>query len=103
MALNTIMFKDDVPNMVMSRSHLPLYLQLAAEFRRHIESGEWAATKQLPTLEALMESYNVSRMTLRQALGVLESEGLIWRARGKGTFVEPRRPRPPALAIPTSW
>ncbi|NYT36409.1 GntR family transcriptional regulator [Allopusillimonas soli] len=88
---------------VMNRSRLPLYLQLAAEFRRCIDSGMWPRGERLPTLETLMQSYDVSRMTLRQALSVLESEGLIRRARGKGTFVEPRRDHPVALAIPTSW
>lgn len=97
------MSRNDLHNVVMNRSQLPLYLQLAAEFRSLIESGTWSATQQLPSLQALMESYSVSRMTLRQALGVLESEGLIRRARGKGTFVEPRRERPVALAIPTTW
>ena len=93
----------ELNNAVMNRSRLPLYLQLAAEFRRCIDSGSWPQAERLPSLETLMESYKVSRMTLRQALSVLESEGLIRRARGKGTFVEPRRDSPAALAIPTSW
>ncbi|WP_202411773.1 GntR family transcriptional regulator [Paracandidimonas lactea] len=88
---------------VMSRSRLPIYLQLAAEFRHCIESGAWPESQRLPTLEALMASYQVSRMTLRQALSVLESEGRISRARGKGSFVMPRAPQAPSLAIPTSW
>lgn len=92
----------DRNNGVMSRSRLPLYLQLAAEFRRCLDSGAWPPSHQLPTLESLMDTYGVSRMTLRQALGVLESEGLISRARGKGTFVTPRSVAP-RLEIPTTW
>jgi len=97
------MSKAELNNAVMNRSRLPLYLQLAAEFRRCIDSGAWPESERMPSLEMLMESYKVSRMTLRQALSVLESEGLIRRARGKGSFVEPRRASPAVLAIPTSW
>lgn len=87
----------------MSRSRQPLYLQLAAEFRRCLDSGLWPAGEQIPTLEALMQTYQVSRMTLRNALGVLESEGLISRGRGKGTFATLRNGAAHSLSLPTSW
>src|SRR5690606_8957478 len=87
----------------MSRSRQPLYLQLAAEFRRCLESGVWPAGEQIPTLEALMQTYQVSRMTLRNALGVLESEGLISRGRGKGTFATQPSNRTHSLSLPTTW
>lgn len=88
---------------VMSRCRQPLYLQLAAEFRRLIDSGVWAVGQQIPSLEELIAQYQVSRMTLRHALGVLETDGMITRARGKGTFVQKRSSTQPALALPTSW
>jgi GntR family transcriptional regulator len=87
----------------MSRSRQPLYLQLAAEFRRLIDSGVWPVGQQIPSLEELMAQYQVSRMTLRNALGVLETDGMITRGRGKGTFVQQRSSTHPALALPTSW
>ncbi len=87
----------------MSRSRQPLYLQLAAEFRRCLESGAWAVGEQIPTLEALMRTYQVSRMTLRNALGVLETEGLISRGRGKGTFVTKASSTAYSLSLPTTW
>ena len=48
---------------------------------------------QLPTEHALCEEFSVSRETVRAALGTLEQDGLIERARGRGTFVArlPRR------------
>jgi len=87
----------------MSRSRQPLYLQLAAEFRRCLDSGAWPAGQQIPTLETLMQVYQVSRMTLRNALGVLEAEGLISRGRGKGTFARERSRSTYSLSLPTSW
>lgn len=87
----------------MARSRQPLYLQLAAEFRRSIESGAWPVGHQVPTLQDLMQTYKVSRMTLRNALGELESDRLIRRGRGKGTFVESRPASVTELQLPTTW
>src|SRR5690625_844333 len=87
----------------MSRSRQPLYLQLATEFRRCLESGAWPVGEKIPTLEALMQTYQVSRMTLRNALGVLEAEGLISRGRGKGTFARRRSSAAYSLSLPTTW
>ena len=87
----------------MSRSRQPLYLQLANEFRRCLDSGVWPVGHQIPPLHELMDTYQVSRMTLRNALGVLEADGLISRLRGKGTFVEKRSNTAYSLALPTSW
>lgn len=87
----------------MSRSRQPIYLQLANEFRRCLDSGAWPVGEQIPTLEALMQTYQVSRMTLRNALGVLEAEGLISRSRGKGTFARQRGSTAYSLSLPTTW
>lgn len=43
--------------------------------------------QQLPTEEALMEAYSVSRVTVRKAMDILVSEGALVRRQGKGTFV----------------
>lgn len=88
---------------VLSRSRQPLYLQLASEFRRQIRQGVWAEGSQIPSLEELMRDYQVARMTLRHALGILESEGLIRRSRGQGTFVNAHNPSVTELQLPTTW
>ncbi|MBL1405323.1 MAG: GntR family transcriptional regulator [Rhizobiales bacterium] len=67
-----------------------LYLQLSNIFRGRIESGEWAVGERIPTVEELYKAYGVAGMTIRQALGILEDEGLIERFRAKGTFVRAR-------------
>lgn len=71
----------------LSRSAVPRYLQLAMLFKQRIESNMWPAGEQIPTIEDLVEECGVARATVRQALGVLEDEGLLARFRAKGTFV----------------
>lgn len=88
---------------VLSRSRQPLYLQLAAEFRRLVDSDAWPVGSQIPRLEELMAQYQVSRMTVRQALGELEAEHMVRRGRGRGTTVERRTPRVSELQLPTTW
>lgn len=75
------------------RTGISLYLQLSNLFRSRIESGEWEVGARIPTVEELSKSYGVAGMTIRQALGILEDEGLIERFRAKGTFVraQPKR------------
>ena len=70
-----------------SEKHGTLYAQVANIFRQRIRAGQWAAGDQLPTLDDLEREFHVARVTLRQALNLLESEGMIWRRRGRGTFV----------------
>ncbi|MCM2252683.1 MAG: GntR family transcriptional regulator [Ramlibacter sp.] len=88
---------------IFSRSQQPLFLQVAAIFRRNIQSGAWAPGFRIPTLEELAAQTSVSRITLRQAFGVLEQEGLIRRGRGSGTFVNETIPEVFKLSLPTTW
>jgi len=50
-------------------------------------SGRLQSGEKLPSEEELRRHYGVSRITVRNALGRLEQEGLILRDRGRGTFV----------------
>ena len=72
-------------------SPLPLYYQLREEIRRNIEVGRWKAGEQIPIEDDLCRMYGVSKATVRQALAVFESEGLLRRIQGKGTFVSTPR------------
>jgi GntR family transcriptional regulator len=67
-----------------------LYAQVGNVMRQRIRSGRWPPGRQIPTLEQLEREFGVARVTLRQALSLLETEGLIWRGRGRGTFVTER-------------
>jgi GntR family transcriptional regulator len=87
----------------LSRSSVPRYLQLATLFRGLIESGQWAAARQIPIVDDLSTQYGVARATIRQALGILEAEGLITRQRAKGTFVSERVKQHLWLEMTTNW
>jgi GntR family transcriptional regulator len=66
---------------------IPLYYQLENILREKINSGEYRPGDSFPTEDQLGQSYQVSRITVRQALAALEKDSLITRARGKGSFV----------------
>src|SRR4029450_11396751 len=68
----------------------PLYQRIAAELRDTIASGQLPPGSQLPTEQELGERYQVSRNTVRLALGLLANEGIITSTPGRGTFVRDR-------------
>lgn len=65
----------------------PLYAQLEAILRKQIESGEYEKGELLPAEKLLMEQYQVSRVTVRQAMAALTQDGYIKSSRGIGTEV----------------
>ncbi|GAA5174962.1 hypothetical protein GCM10023321_79940 [Pseudonocardia eucalypti] len=70
-----------------ARGALPRYRQIAAEVRDAIESGQFAVGLLLPSEAELTGRFGVSRATVRQALDVLERDGLIETRPGKGRYV----------------
>lgn len=60
--------------------------------RRRLASGSLSAGDRLPSEPKLAEELGVSRVSTRTALAQLESEGLISRRRGSGTYVNSVRP-----------
>ena len=70
---------------------IPLFIQMAERLIGQIESGDLSPGEQLPPERDLSGKIGVTRMTLRRALQVLESQGLIVRKHGVGTFIaEPK-------------
>ena len=67
-------------------SPMPLYHQLKELLRNEIKQG-MRPGQQLPTEQELIQRYQLSRITVIQAIKALEQEGLVQRIRGKGTFV----------------
>ncbi|HEX7931518.1 MAG TPA: GntR family transcriptional regulator [Paraburkholderia sp.] len=70
---------------------LPRYQQLRDDLVSRIAAGEWAPEKAIATEAELGQFYNVSTGTVRKAIDLLVSDGVLTRTQGKGTFV--RRPR----------
>jgi len=82
---SSIRLDKDSPN--------PIYLQIAEGVGELLRSGVLPAGCVLPPERALCELFGISRMTLRQAMGLLDREGLIESRRGLGTVVTPTRLR----------
>jgi GntR family transcriptional regulator len=68
---------------------LPLWYQVAQSLRATILARRPEDPLRLPTEAALAASFGVSLVTIRQALGTLEEDGLISRQRRRGTFIRP--------------
>jgi GntR family transcriptional regulator len=68
-------------------SPVPLYTQLKDVLRARILDGTYPALNRMPSESELGTTFGVSRITVRQALGDLQKEGLIFKIHGKGTFV----------------
>ena len=67
-----------------------IYLRIAGELRRRIESGEFASDGKIPSVRTLMQEYGVARETARKAVRVLVAEGLVYVVQGRGAYVAER-------------
>ncbi|WP_157404674.1 GntR family transcriptional regulator [Shouchella shacheensis] len=70
---------------MIKADHRPLYLQVIDKLKADIESFEEG--QKLPSEFELSKQLGVSRATLREALRLLEEDGLVVRRHGVGTFV----------------
>jgi GntR family transcriptional regulator len=73
-------------------SDRPVFKQIADGLRTAILSGELEPGARLPSEQQLIDSYRVARGTIRDAVDVLRSEGLVRTEHGRGTFVRDRPP-----------
>jgi GntR family transcriptional regulator len=76
----------------IEQSAVPLYSQVRERLRERILDGTYAPQARLPSESEIGALLKVSRITVRQALGDLQQEGVIVKVPGKGTFVAPSRP-----------
>lgn len=71
----------------MSIDQIPIYLKISNILKEEILNGVYQVGELLPTENELEKKYVTSRTTIRNALGLLEREGLVVRRQGKGTVV----------------
>jgi GntR family transcriptional regulator len=76
---------------IIRNSPVPRYHQLKEILRDRIRQGEWKPGDLIPSERELSETYDISRMTARQAITDLVNEGVFFREQGKGTFVSQNR------------
>lgn len=72
--------------MINKNSYIPMYEQVANELREDIVSNNFNDNGNIGSQKELVDRFNVSVITIRKALSILEKEGLIIRKQGKGTF-----------------
>ncbi|KZM44304.1 GntR family transcriptional regulator [Marinomonas sp. SBI22] len=65
------------------------YLKIMESINEQIEAGLLAPGSKFPAERKLAETFNTSRVTLREALSLLESDGKIFREDRRGWFVSP--------------
>jgi GntR family transcriptional regulator len=95
-------FKTRDTSSPLASSPVPLYLQIADILRGRINRREWPAGALIPTLEALASEFKVARVTARQAVQLLASEGLLASRRGYGTVVTKADDAPNIVVMKTS-
>ncbi|TCP30835.1 DNA-binding LacI/PurR family transcriptional regulator [Scopulibacillus darangshiensis] len=64
-----------------------LYLQVYQSLKKDIIDGKYTAGDRVPSEKELSDFFRVSRITSKKALGKLVEDGIVYRQRGKGTFV----------------
>ena len=70
---------------------VPAYIRIHDAIKREIDGGVWEIGQRLPSERDLADDYEVSRMTLRQAITLLVEEGILERRVGSGTYVASHR------------
>lgn len=73
--------------MIDKSSPLPIYYQIEEQLKRQIENGELKPNDSLPSEREFAERFEISRMTVRQAINNLVNDGYLYRQKGRGTFV----------------
>ncbi|MBA4602596.1 GntR family transcriptional regulator [Thermoactinomyces mirandus] len=78
---------------VSKESPIPLYYQLKEILQEMIDNEELKPGDMIPPERELCEFQGISRMTARKAILALVNEGVLYRAKGKGTFVAEPKPK----------
>ena len=85
----------------LRQNRSPLYIQIAEILRQNLERGVWKPGQMLPTIIQLAAEFSVAKITVRQAVKILEGEGLLESRRGRGTTVLSQPPARDRLHLGT--
>ncbi len=69
------------------KAGVPLYLQIKEHLLAKIDAGTWPEETMIPTESELCQEYDVSKITVREAIKLLVRDGRLSRIPGKGTFI----------------
>lgn len=83
--------KDHKFNIVNKENRIPYYIQIKKQLLDAINNNIYKVGEQLESEKELADKFSVGRPTIRQAISELETEGLLERFKGKGTFIKKRR------------
>ena len=72
---------------ISQSSGVPIYKQIADAFRTDILAGKYSQGEYLPSIRELAKDLRISVITTMKAYEVLEAEGLVTAAQGKGYYV----------------
>jgi GntR family transcriptional regulator len=72
---------------INKKSPIPIYHQLEEYIKQQIADGTLKEEEAIPSERELAERFQISRMTVRQAITNLVLEGYLYRQKGRGTFI----------------
>lgn len=79
---------------------VPLHISISEKLRGQIEAGNYLPGEKLPSEHQLMKTFDVSRITVRQAIANLVNQGLAQSQQGRGVFVTPQQKVSYSLSSP---
>ena len=77
--------------MIDKNSPIPIYHQLEEYIKAQIDNGDIQPDEAIPSERVYADMFQISRMTIRQALTNLVNDGYLYRQKGKGTFVNKKK------------
>ncbi|RXZ80440.1 GntR family transcriptional regulator [Paenibacillaceae bacterium] len=83
----------------MTRKNLPKYELVKEYIIDHIGGNQFRPHERIPSESELAEALDVSSITVRKALSDLVNEGMIYRIRGKGSFVADKKSDVPGSTL----
>ncbi|MDY4588252.1 MAG: GntR family transcriptional regulator [Oscillospiraceae bacterium] len=75
---------------ILQNSDVPIYRQIASQFKDDIMNGRIAEGEYLPSIRGLAKDLKISVITTMKAYELLTEEGMISPVQGKGYIVNPQ-------------